>query len=826
MRVSGEGLIPSDLMILGEGPGTLESKFGRPFVDAAPAGAELSRYFSGYLLPHRSSVYITNLVKEWEGGAVKKKQEIKPADVARDEWELKLELLSVRPKLIVAMGGHATRWLLGPSDMNAVHGLLFCVMLCDFCGAPKSHGCNCLGLDSYPSASPVYVLPCYHVAAGLHQPEMAAKTAYDLNRLAFFLKLSSWGDLDQYVWKQQPNAGDYGVSQVLLPIAPSSAGASLIGLDTEGLIGTMWCMSGSAFPKEGKVYLASQLRPHHITYPCVFHNYMWDQQVLQSAGITIDEDCFHDTQLLAYLLGIEPQALKDLALRHLGRVMPEFKDIAGKYEPVYGKPNKKGVAKVLKKQKFVLQSLDHVDPAISIPYAAADADVTRQMYHILRPMVTDAGLDVVYEQDRRILPVYARMEHIGLPISESHFADFQADLAWELDMRTGILQADYPGLDPASPDKVAAVLFDTLKLPGAKKTPSGKRYTTNDKVLQSLKDAHPLVEQIIDWREVQKLKTTFVDNLPKYTRPARDGVGVRLHYRLLPTRVITGRLAAKDPNVLALPKHSALGQRFRAGIRAEAGRLLGSWDFDQIELRVLALDSQSPAMRDIFVGKQDLHARTAHRIFGVSPEKQDKSLHRLPAKAVNFGIPMGMTERGLAEQYRKNGYPWPELAGLKFPDQKRLFAAQAEVCKQHIKATIDDWGIESYLESKRSQARRYGYVTDMWGRRRFLANVDSPNDMVREEALRMAQSFPIQAGARGFYKTVVAKVWRDVIKPLQAEGYYIEPLLDVHDDLLLEFDASMANWLNPLIESYFNATFQLAIPITCKGAVGEAWNLL
>lgn len=191
---------------------------------------------------------------------------------------------------------------------------------------------------------------------------------------------------------------------------------------------------------------------------------------------------------------------------------------------------------------------------------------------------------------------------------------------------------------------------------------------------------------------------------------------------------------------------------------------------------------------------------------------------------MNFGIPMGMTLMGLAEQFRKNGYPWPELAGLTFKTQDELFKAQGEVCDQYILTIIKDWGLGPYIAEKHAEARRYGYVRDRWGRIRFLPSVLSPNKQIREGALREAQAFGPQAGARGFYKQILVRVWREVIKPLWASGVYIEPLLDIHDDLLVEMDESVTPWVSSMIESLFNTTFNETIPITCKAKIGKNWK--
>ena len=801
-------------MFVGEGPGQVESQTGIPFHPKAPAGAELTRYLNGHLLPQRDDVYITNLVKEWEGGAVKKKQEVTPADIARDEWELQCEILEVKPRIVCTLGRWSTRWFLQKDvDMESVHGLLFKV----------TKGVGLGALEPWEG----YVLPCYHPAAGLHQPELAARTAYDLNRLSEILTKSEdqWPSL---CWQPQPQDGKWFEAEKYINLLDLTDLPEELGYDTEGTPDQplFWQVAPNIHealigkPAGMPLEWLKGIVPSHTL---VMQSAMWEFQMAEAMGVEIDEDRFHDIQVMAYELGIEPQGLKELSLRYLGKDRPSYSDTVGHWEQGYTK-----TGKPKKKQTWVLGTMGELvekDPKAAYQYMEQDASDPLAIKPILWQKLHDAHLTEVYELDRKCLPIYARMETVGMPVNLGHFAKFGDWLKEELEIRTFCIQAEYPSLNPGSADQVRQILFDHLHLPSHKKTPGGKD-STNDKILQALKDSHPFVQAIIEWREVQKLKGTFVDSLPDYIRPARDGVGLRLHYRLLPTRVVSGRLAAKDPNVLALPKHSELGKRFRQGIEAEDGRVLGSWDLNQIELRVLALDSGSLTLRDIFQQGVDLHARTGQKIFGVAPDQQDPSLHRLPSKTTNFSIIMGTTGIGLAEQQRKNGYKFPELAGLTFKDGKARREAEAEVCQGWVNAVIKDWGIEAWISGAHAEARRWGYVVDLWGRRRFLPGVHSTNKQIREEALRQAQAFKPQAGARGFYKTILVRVWREVVKPLKAQGVYIEPLLDLHDDLILEFQEDVRGWLEPVITDIFNQTFSMAVPITCKSHIGKQWSSL
>lgn len=811
---------PGTLFFLGEGPGFLESKTGQCFV--GPAGQELNRYLNGLHLPHRDTVYVTNLYKEWAGGAPTKSKEPTPEDLVGSEWELQLELQTIRPHLVVCLGRWSARWFLGPVNMESVHGLLFECWWCDQCGARYSvfqsghfmeHAPDCPYQIGQGKVHKLYVFPVVHPAAGLHNPPMAALTASDMAQLAGVLKVPrvEWPSL---CWRM----GKPGVFERIIEYGGHPAGLFKdydIGLDTEGSVEKPWGFSMSAANGMGVVakYDGTPLTLDPKAR-WVLHAYMHDKKVIEAMGGEIPEDSFDDTQVMAYLLGTEPQALKDLSCRHLGIVRPDFLEIAAEQQVQFS--TKTG--KPLKKTKLVIKDPDSINPQTWTDYAGADAADTRALKPILWKKIEALGLQAIYEVDRRVLPLYARMEQVGIPVDMDHYAEFQTYLADQLEIKTLEIQSEYPDLNPGSADQVSEVMFGHLKLPGGKKTKSGKRFTTDSKVMQHLKSTHAFVAAVIEWRELQKLKTTFVDNLHLYVKNGR------LHCSLLPTRVISGRLAAKNPNTLAFPKYTVLGKRFRAGVRAPKGRRLGSWDLNQIELRVLAIDSGSEVLKQVFRDGEDLHERTRQKIFGLKGSGADAQ--RRAAKEVNFGIPMGITEVGLSEQMRKRGYPFPELAelGPLTIDQRRK--AEAEVCKAWVAKVIDDWGIYGYIKGKHAEAKRYGYVSSLGGRIRFMGSILSPNKQIREAAEREAQAFGPQAGARYIFKTIEYRIWTEVIKPLKKEGYYIEPILDLHDDLLLEFDEGLEGLLLPLIESMMASTFELDIPITGKGAVGQKWSEL
>lgn len=825
--------MPCGLMAVGEGPGIVESKYGRPFI--GPSGAELDRYLNGYTLPIREHIYITNLFKEWAAGTPTKGKEPTDADFELSEWELRLELETVQPQIVFTLGGWSTKWFLGDwATMEHVHGILFKTAYCKACGDTwqlepdmlTGAWCNC-GYAT-ETAQIFHVLPVIHPAAGLHQSTYAAQTAADLLTLSLVLKMDP-EDRDAFCWKKAPK-GEYHLTG---PMTPAYEIGTDVAIDTEGSVKAPWGFSicktpGLAWVTKHSPGGSLSLSPY-IRWIC--HHYMHDKKVVEAMGGEIPEESFDDTMLMAYLLGIEPQGLKALAYRHLGVERPDFLDIFSEKVPLYGKPGKDKVkkdgtvipgkpGKLLKKTKTIIHSMDTIlakSPQTVIDYAGADADDTRSLKPILWSKIQAMELEEIYEIDRKVLPLYARMEQVGMPVNMPYYAEFGKWLAEEIEIKTFLLQCEYEGFNPASPDQVAAIMFDHLKLPGGKKTPTGARFSTNDKIMEALKD-HPFVAAMIEWRELAKLKNTFIDPLPQYV------IGGRLFFELLATRVVSGRLAAKNPNTLAFPKYTLLGQRFRGGVQAPPGRLLGSWDLNQIELRVLAMDSGSAFLKNVFLTGADNHTLTAQKVFDLPATQKETPSQRVAAKAVNFSIPMGTTGVGLAEQMRKHHYAFPELKDQSFKSLDEHRHAQIEVCQAWIDSVIALWGIDSYIKGKHAEARRYGYVRSRGGRIRFLPSVLSPNKQIRLAALRDAQAYGPQAGARYFMKQVEYRVWTEIIKPFQKMGLYIEPILDIHDDLLLEFQEDLGELLLPLIEQMVADSFDTEIPITAKGAVGTKWS--
>lgn len=488
-------------------------------------------------------------------------------------------------------------------------------------------------------------------------------------------------------------------------------------------------------------------------------------------------------------------------------------------------------------------TLDHVSRERAVNYAARDADGTHRLFPALVERLHANDLWAVYQADLGTVPLIDRMQHIGIRPDLAHFAALSADLGVELLaiksrlttqlLGQGLTGSETTAINPNSSDHVGALLFERFGITSLKKTPGGDP-STNDKVLEALEKDQRLpasvrgvIVSIREYRETYKLKHTFTDKIPEHVdRWPHDG---RIHATFRITRVVTGRLAASNPNLLALPKHGKFAKRFRQGFVAGDGHVIYSWDLSQIELRVLAHLSQDPVLLHAFRNGIDLHATLAERIFGVAPNDQDDSRHRLPAKAVNFAIPMGMTNIGLCLELRKNGVDLNEDDAQRWLDETQKLYTQVPV----------------YQQGKIAEARRYGFVTDLRGRRRYIGGIRSFDEATRSEAERFAFATPIQAGAQSIMKRAEAYLYTDILIPRWKRGEWVEPLIQIHDDLVMEATGTFTRSPHPtkpgkyiaipedlsLHREVVHAMTQvpaddLSVPIETSGSMGHDWGSL
>lgn len=833
MRVDGEGPEPCDVLFLGEYPGVDEMKWGRPFVGRA--GRELSRWLNGYTLPYRQDVRLSNLRRTPLPG----KHWVLDQE---DEEALAAEFERVKPSVIVTLGAHVTQYFLGDVTLEATHSI--------------PHRST---RDDYP----VMVYPSYNPAAALHSPGLQSLFAYSMRRLGLYLE----GKLPDPVVDNAPQIYQVGGSLMLLE-DPAVDTEGLPGRNW----GASWSQADGYGSVARVGYEFDQfatgiklLRAGRANLRLTLHNALHDLRVLREMGLDLDDldIAYDDTMVMAYLLGLEPQGLKPLAYRWCGAQHTDYSDVVAvpsariaeewvatvaSHPDVPEKVRKlilamlaKGKPETLRKRWAECRSreiiveemellphdegdppeatLDDVPLQTAVNYAGRDADLTRRIKPGLRSQIHAYELDDVYETDLRIIPMVDRMQAVGLDVDIPHFQNLIDLFKLEEHINAELLHREYGSpLNPNSGDQVAHALYDDLKLhekyPNLriKWTKGGDkkaaRLTTNDKVLEALELAHPLVQLIQEGREIRKMRGTYAEAILRLV--GRDG---RLHPRFRITRTDTGRLSAAEPNVLALPKHSERGKLIRMGLRAGPGRVLSEWDLTQIEMVVFACDSMDSVMLEAFRRGLDFHGDTAARMNSydyaqfmarVNAEDEDAADERFRAKAVNFGILMGITEFGLLDQYHKNGLL-----------EKSLDDAGGDLKLWH--ETYREGS--NYIDRKHAEARQYGFVRDRWGRMRWLEGIHSADKYIAAEAERMAQATPTQSGAQGCIKRSMGAVWPQLVQ-LRKDGIWVECLLQVHDALVLEHYPEDTALLDAVMMNALCNTVRLPIPIKAKAKTG------
>ena len=354
-----------------------------------------------------------------------------------------------------------------------------------------------------------------------------------------------------------------------------------------------------------------------------------------------------------------------------------------------------------------------------------------------------------------------------------------------------------------------------------KRTKGGGQVSTGRRQLEQLKAEHPVVQKCLDYRERAKLKNTYCDALPELARLHPRGgcwCGLthecetwRVHTQLLLTRTTTGRPASKNPNLQNISVRSKWGAEIRRGFVASPGTVLVSVDFAQIELRILAMVSSAVKLIETFQTDGDPHMTTAMEAFGITdPDKVDKIMHRAPAKNVNFAVVYGESAKGLLEQLTSDTYG---KAGLPVPDWLTL-----EWCEQFIAKWFEIYPeVREYIEKQHYRARRYGLVWDQVGRIRRIPEVRSVHNRVVAAGLRQASNMPIQGFASELLKLAMAEVHTEVVRVVRDAGVWCQPLVPVHDELVLEVDAGWGEPVRGLVVGVFEGVLR------DKGT-GEEWE--
>lgn len=400
---------------------------------------------------------------------------------------------------------------------------------------------------------------------------------------------------------------------------------------------------------------------------------------------------------------------------------------------------------------------------------------------------------VLTEVEVPLVPVLAEMEHLGIAASREMLREFSKQLEGTIEETTRAIY-DLAGQEftIGSPKQLGEVLFDKLGLPGAVKTKTG--YATGAEVLQELAPAYPIVEAVLNWRELTKLKSTYADALEKMIQP--DG---RIHTTYHQTVAATGRLSSNDPNLQNIPIRTELGRFIRQAFVAAEGYELVSFDYSQIELRVLAHLCGEPALVDAFRERQDVHAATARTMFDLHGAEPTKEQRRL-AKMLNYAVLYGVTDFGLAQQLG-GGFSRSEAKQL-----ITLYNERFPTVREFTKAVV-------------VEARSKGFTTTLLGRRRYFPDIHAARIQERQYAERQAMNAPIQGAAADMLKLAMLR-----IRPM-LEGTGVRMLLNVHDELVFEFPHGRREMVEP-IRAGMEEALPLHVPVEVDAKAGPNWNVM
>jgi DNA polymerase-1 len=508
--------------------------------------------------------------------------------------------------------------------------------------------------------------------------------------------------------------------------------------------------------------------------PKVGQHVKYDASVLLNHGIEVRGVDF-DTMLAAYLLdpGRGKYGIDTLALEELGRTVTTYGELVGK-----GKDRKEiwevGVDRVA-------------------PYACEDADVTLRLRNRYAPRLEELALRPLFDDvEMPLSDVLMRMERRGIAIDRGLFSRLSREMSGEMHaLEASIHELAGHAFTVNSPQQLRGVLFEELGLPVGRRTKTGA--STDSDVLEKLADVHPIARKILDYRQVSKLLSTYVDALP---RLVREDTG-RIHTSYHQTVAATGRLSSSDPNLQNIPIRTEAGRKIRAGFIAREGWRLLSADYSQVELRILASITRDSGLLAAFREGVDVHRHTAAAVFAVEAAEVTPEM-RAKAKAVNFGVIYGQGARALA-------------ATLAIP------VAEAEA---FISAYFERYAsVRAFKEETLERARREGFVTTLMGRRRYLPDIGSSHGQRRSYAERMAVNTVIQGTAADLIKVAMVSLDRR----MQTEALRSAMLLQVHDELLFEAVPDELEPLEAMVREEMSGALDLAVPLVVEMGSGRDW---
>jgi DNA polymerase-1 len=431
------------------------------------------------------------------------------------------------------------------------------------------------------------------------------------------------------------------------------------------------------------------------------------------------------------------------------------------------------------------------------PFITPEEDfrLNLELYEKLKTQLVEHEVDEIYRKiELPLIPVLLQMEQLGILLDIELLKNQSAKLGDDIkSLEKKIYELVGQEFNIASPKQIGHILFEKLNLPTQKKTKTG--FSTDNDVLEKLNDLHPVIKEILEYRELAKLKSTYVDALPMLADPKTH----RVHTHFNQGLTATGRLSSTQPNLQNIPIRTPRGAAIRKAFIAPPGKVLLSLDYSQIELRILAHITEDPGLCAAFRANQDIHSATASEIYGV-PLAEVSAEMRRSAKAVNFGIAYGQGAYGLAENL---GIPRKEAQ---------------EIIKRYFERF---YKVKEYMESTIKDAENKGYVSTFLGRRRVLRELRSHNAMLKKFAERAAINAPIQGAASDIVKMAMI----DIGKILQTEKFRnVNLLLQVHDELVFECDHVGADEIKKDLIEIMENIVPLKVPLRTFGSVGKNWD--
>ncbi len=506
-------------------------------------------------------------------------------------------------------------------------------------------------------------------------------------------------------------------------------------------------------------------------------NLKYDYKILKNHGVTIEAP-MQDTLLESYVLNSTSSRhdLDTLALKYLGHTTITFEEVAGK-----------GAKQV---------TFDHVAIPVATNYAAEDADMALQLHHTLMEKIhAEKSFEEVLTQiEWPLMPILANMEYHGVLIDSNMLAKQSGELAIRIhDLEKQVYQLAGHTFNLSSPKQLQEILFEKMKLPVIKKTPTGAP-STDEEVMQELSLNFELPKHIVEYRQLSKLKSTYADALPALLNPKTG----RVHTSYNQAVTSTGRLSSNNPNLQNIPIRTEEGRKIRQAFIAPKNMKIVSADYSQIELRIMAHLAKDPGLLKAFEKKLDIHTATAAEVFGVDIHEVTHDMRR-HAKAINFGLLYGMSAFGLAKQLgvsREEAQKYMDIYFARYPN------------------------VHGYMESARQFAGKNGYVETLLGRRLFIPDIHASNKMRKMAAERAAINAPLQGTAADIIKrAMICMDEKIVTKKLPATM-----IMQVHDELIFEVDKNHVPAVCDVIKHCMENAIKIAVPLEVAIGVGDNWD--